>query len=212
MGRMQTLQDELAGFGQGERNRINRDYDRATTGTGRLIESRLLSRGLGTSSVLGNQLSGNTRRMEEGRQDELGRLGDRQIAMNMQMGGNALSLLGDRMGGRTQLAMGNQDRVAGYRQNALGLETQVLTGNAMSPGSQLARGNYVPGVSPSAAAGSTWGNALGAMGGMMLGRGGLNFDFSQLANRNQQPMAAGEFAVDGSYRPGSTLNGSNRPR
>lgn len=212
MARMRDIQDEASQYGQHERTRINRDFDRATTGTNRLIESRLLGRGLGTSSVLANQLAGNARRMEEGRQDALGSLGDRQIAMNTQLAGNNLQMLQDRMGGRTALQMGNQDRVAGYRQNALGLETQVLTGGAMAPGGQLAGGNYVPGVSPGGAAASTWGNALGAAGGMLMGRGGLNFDLSSLANRQQPWQADGGFAIDRSYSAGSTAQGSNRPR
>lgn len=210
MARMRAIQDEAAGYGAQERTRINRDTGRAITGTNRLIESKMLGRGLGSSSVMNNQISGNVRRLEEGRQDALGNLGDRQIALNTQLAGNSLGLLSDRLGGRTALMGANQDRVAGYRQNALGLQTQVLTGGAMQPGARLAGGNYMPGVSPGGTAQSVWGNALGAAGGMMLGRGGLNFDLSGLIRGGgNQP---GAFDIDASYRPGSTLQGSNRPR
>ncbi len=166
MGQARGIEDAMQGYGDEERRRINRDTDRAITGSNRLIESRLLSRGLGASTTLTGALAGNVRGLEEGRASALGSLNDRIMQMRTGAMRDRLGLRSGRLGAATQMRLGNQDRVAGYRQQALGMETGLLTGGLNNPTSSL---TINPGLSPTAAGQATWGNTLGAIGGTLLG-------------------------------------------
>lgn len=66
-----TLLDQLAGYGQGERARIEQDF----TDLGNTAVARLEARGLGGSSLLPAEMLG----VEREKQLALGELGDRQI-------------------------------------------------------------------------------------------------------------------------------------
>jgi len=155
-------------FGQQERARINTDADRALTSANRLTEGRLIGRGLGASTTLTQGLQSNARAMEEQRQNALGSLGDRQIQMLNQLRGNTMGLAGQRMGGKTSLLLGNQDRTLGYQQQALGVQTNALTAGDMNPWLSRSMGSYVPGMAPSSPSSSaTWGNFLTGLGGQV---------------------------------------------
>lgn len=170
LGQSREIERQAQNFGESERTRINRDADRSLKGVNRLTEARLMARGLGASSVLGNQLASNARSNLEGRQDALGQLGDRQIQLRTGLMGNTLGLDTQRSGGRQSLLLGGQDRAAGFRQQALGLNTNLLSGGGLNPWLARSTGSYFSGASPSGAAGQTWGNALSALGGYTGGR------------------------------------------
>jgi hypothetical protein len=197
-------------FGAGERSRINRDFNDTMASTNRLTESRMLARGLGASTLLSQQLGGNARQLERGRQDALGSLGDRQIGLQTQLAGNTMGVLGGRLGGRQALTMGNQDRVMGMRRGVIDTRAQAASGNIANP--WLSRStNYNPGTSPSAASGATWGAALSGIGGNILGQS-LGGAFGGGGNSGSQPISRGPAPIDWSYSSGSTQRGSNRPR
>lgn len=159
-------------FGKSEAARINRDADRALTGLNRQTQAQMMGRGFGASTALTQALAGNTRSIQESKNDALGQLGDAQIRLLTGIRGNNLSMLGNRMGVGTQLDLSNQDRVMGMQQNAAGLKTNLLTGGVTNPFLSRSTGAYVPGLSqgqPSQTA--QWGNLLSGMGGQMFGYG-----------------------------------------
>lgn len=165
-----AIEGQARRFGAGERNRINADFANTLQSTNRLTEARLMSRGLGASSVLGQQLGGNARQLEQGRQSALGSLGDRQIGLLTSLAGNTLNLDQARSGGRLGLNMAAQDRVAQNQRGEADFRAQIASSAQMNPWLSRSTQQYFSGASPSAAAGATWGNALGAFGGTLLGQ------------------------------------------
>lgn len=157
-------------YGRGEAERINRDFSRDLVGSNRLTQGTLLGRGLGSSTILTQQLGANTQRNAEGRERALSDLGNRQIGLKMGARGDTVRLLGGRLAGGTQLQMGNQDRTLGMQQQALGLKTNLLTGSTTNPWLGRATGAYTPGIAPSPQR-TDWGSTLGAIGGSLLGYG-----------------------------------------
>jgi hypothetical protein len=156
-------------FGQGERDRINRETGETLTGLQRGTEARLAARGLAGSTVLGQQRGGNARQVEQVRQNALGSLGDRQINMQTQLAGNTLGLGARRFDGRMGLTMGNQDRVMGMRGREVDFQNSIHGGSIMNPWLSRNTQQYFSGASPSAAQGATWGASLSGLGGNLLG-------------------------------------------
>ncbi len=173
-----AIEGQARRFGQGERARINADFADTLAGTNRLTEAKLMARGLGSSTVLGQQLGGNARQLERQRQAELGALGDRQIGLWTSLAGNTLNLDQARSGGRLGLTLANQDRVMQNQRGEADFRASVFGGAQTNPWLSRNTQQYFSGASPSAAAGATWGNALGAMGGTLLGQAA---DFSRPA-------------------------------
>jgi hypothetical protein len=160
---------ETQRFGDKRRELINRNMDDARTGNNRLIQSSLLARGLGNSTVLGNQLTGATEQLENARQQQLASIDDAQIGMMNQLRGDRTSLLNNRLTGRTQMMLGNQDRVLGYRAQPINLQTQLLSSGMTNPWAGRSTQQYFPGLNPGAMAQASWANTIGNMSGMMLG-------------------------------------------
>ncbi len=157
-------------YGRGEAERINRDYSRDLVGSNRLTQGTLLGRGLGSSTILTQQLGANAQRNQEGRERALSDLGNRQIDRKMSARGDTVRLLGGRLSGGTQLQMGNQDRTLGMQQQALGLKTNLLTGSTTNPWLGRSTGSYNPGIAPQSQ-GTDWGNAITGIGSSLLGYG-----------------------------------------
>lgn len=160
---------EISRYGKQQEARVNRDVDRSLAGANRSAQGILASRGFGNSTAVTDAMRGNMQAAEETRADALGRIGDTRIGMLNSLGSERLGALGSRMGGGTSLLAGFQDRNMGLRRGALDLKTNVLTNSTMQPWANRSGTAYNPGVSPSAAAGATWGNAAGAVGGTLLG-------------------------------------------
>jgi hypothetical protein len=174
LGMSRDIEGGAQEYGNQERVRINRDSDRALTSANRATESRLIGRGLGASTALTQQLTGNARQIEETRQDALGNLGDRRIQMLNNLRGNTLNLAGQRLGGQTSLLLGNQDRTLGYQQQALGVRTNALTSGTTNPWLTRSTGAYTPGLAPAQPSQSaSWGNFLASLGGQAFNAGGM---------------------------------------
>lgn len=195
---MNASLEETSRFGDKRRELINRNMDDARTGNNRMIQSSLLARGLGNSTVLGNQLTGATEQLENARQQQLASVDDAQIAMMNQLRGNRTSMLANMLGnrsatmadmlnnrntlsnnratGRTQMTLGNQDRVMNYRAQPINLQTQLLSSGMTNPWAGRSTQQYFPGINPGAQAQMSWANTIGNMSGMMLGNylGGRN--------------------------------------
>jgi hypothetical protein len=189
-----AIEGQARNFGKGERDRINADFANTLQSTNRLTEARLMSRGLGASSVLGQQLGGNARQLEQGRQGALGSLGDRQIGLMTSLAGNTLNLDQARSSGRMGLNLASQDRVAMNQRGEADFRAQVASSAQMNPWLARSTQQYFSGASPSAAAGATWGNALGAFGGNMMGQS-ANFSRPAATTTNNPP------AYDPNQRP-----------
>lgn len=155
-----SIEQQAQGFGQQERERITRDSADALTSANRSAQSALIGRGLGASTVLTGVMGQNAANIGRAREDALGALGDRQINLLTGIRGNTLSMLGGRSAGSTQLA-----------QAPINTRLQLLTGGIANPWQQRDTSQFFPGVSPSGAAASTWGNLLGAAGGQALNLG-----------------------------------------
>lgn len=158
-------------FGEIERQRINRDSGDALTGLNRMTESKLRGMGLGSSSVLGNQLAGNTREVFNSTQDQLGALGDRQIGLRTGLKKDTLGLKSGRMNQRTGLGLSLDERDLNLRAKPLDMKLQSFTGAAMNPWLGQNTTQYFPGVSGDGAASQTWGNMMSGMGGQFAGAG-----------------------------------------
>jgi len=165
------IENNAQHYGQGRAAEINRDAERASTGAARQIQSRLAGSGLANSSMLGEQIGGATRNIFEGQQSALNSLGDSQTQLMSGLAGNRLNLDSSRASGRTSLDLGLQDRDISMSSAPLNTRMQVLTGNTFNPMLGQDTTRYYPGVSPGGAAASTWGNALGAMGGQAMNLG-----------------------------------------
>lgn len=173
-----AIEGMARGYGQQERERINRDADRALTGINRLTESRLMGRGLGASTVLSSAFRGNTQANREGRENALGSLGDRQIGLTTGLAGQTLNMDAGRSQNRMGLMLANQDRGLGYRQGAVNFRANALGGSQTNPWLSRSTQQYFPGVSPSGASGQSWGSFLSGFGGQIAGGG---FDLSGLS-------------------------------
>jgi len=184
-----AIEGQARNFGKGERARINADFADTLAGTNRLTEAKLMARGLGSSTVLGQQLGGNARQLERGRQAELGALGDRQIGLLTSLAGNTLNLDQARSSGRLGLNMASQDRVMQNQRGEADFRASVFSGAQTNPWLSRSTQQYFSGASPSAASGATWGNTLGAMGGTLIGQS-ANFSRPAPAATNQpQPYS-----------------------
>jgi len=169
------LENNARAYGQGRAAEINRDAERAATGSARQIQSRLAGSGLANSTVMSNEIAGAGRQIFEGQQGALNDLGDRQTQLMTGLGQQRLGMEDSRSRGRTSLGLGLQDRDISMSSAPLSSRMQLMTGNTFNPMLGQNTSQYYPGVSPGGAAASTWGNALGAMGGqaMNLGMMGL---------------------------------------
>lgn len=205
----QGLDRQARQYGKQEALRIKRDSERALAGLNRVTEGRMISGGFGNSTVNTSALAGNTQRAQEGMNDALGRLSDRQIQMLTQIGMQNNGMNAARAGGRTALQSGLLDRNLSLQSAPLQAEMGLLTSPIFNPYVGQNTTQYFPGVSPSGAFGQTVGNSMSAVGGQMLGYAANSFG---QGGSNGGTSPSGQYNVDWSYQPGSTQYGSNRPR
>jgi len=209
-GGLNRQADEITNYarniGDREKTRINTEADRALTGANRLTTSRLARMGLGNSTLATQELSGNARSINEGRDNAFGALADRQIQTVGQFMGNKLSLNAGRAGQRTTLGLGLDERDLGLRGNALSAKQALFTSPAQNPYLGQDTTRFFSSASPGAAASMSFGNSLSQLGGY-----GLSYGLSTMG-KGGGGGAANPYAIDQSYSPGSTQYGSNRPR
>jgi hypothetical protein len=180
------IEQGAAGFGDQERKRINRDADTALTGANRAALARLAASGLADSTLTANQYGENSRLMENMRQDQLGALGDRQINLLTGLRQNTLGMDNQRSTLGSQMRLGLNDQSLALRQAPLQTEIGVLTGNAFNPYLNQNTTQYFPGASSGAAAGATFGNALGAVGGQLANYGMMQYGQQQAQQQGWQ--------------------------
>lgn len=160
---------EIGKYGEQERKRIALASDRALSGLNRQTQSRLLSSGLGNSTLLTQAMSGNTRNVREAEDNAMGSVSDRQLSLLSQIRQGNLSAAYGRAGQKTGLQSGLMDRNLNLRQAPISTELQVLTGPGMNPFAGQNSTVYYPGMSPSGTALSSVGNSLMAGSGLALG-------------------------------------------
>lgn len=147
------IQDMIARYGEGEKDRIYRDSERDLTGLNRTSKAALMAKGLGAGSAMTGALTKNTLAVGESRGDQLSALGDRQIQMQSAAASDKLNL--DR-----SLA----DSIYGFKVQPINTELSLATGAQNSPylgfdpRSQTA-------ASPGGAFSQSFGNNLSALGG-----------------------------------------------
>lgn len=180
-----NIQRGAANFGKQEGERIRRDSGEALQSANREALARLAASGLADSTLVGNQYLENSRVLNNNMQDQLGALGDRQIGLQTGLAQNALNMDSQRSGLGTQLRMGLDEQLFARRQQPLNTRLSVLQGGVMNPWLGQNTSQYFPGTSGSAAASATFGNALGAVGGQMMGYG-MGVNQQQGQNTQQQ--------------------------
>ena len=193
----------LASYGSGERARVKREGGEAKTAMDRQAVSRLGAMGLGQSTLVGNQLAENSRRVSNDVNDRISAINDRQFDRGLgiqqaQLGiaqGNARDALGlDQLG--LGLATDRSTRRTGLEGTLLGQEFQyrsaplearlsLLTSATFNPSLGQNTTQYFPGASPSAASGNVWGQFMQGTGGTLFGNylGSMN----QAQNPSQNP-------------------------
>lgn len=185
-GSLSRQADEITNYarniGDREKTRINTEADRALTGANRLTTSRLARMGLGNSTLATQELSGNARSINEGRDNAFGALADRQIQTVGQFMGNKLSLNAGRAGQRTTLGLGLDERDLGLRGNALSAKQALFTSPAQNPYLGQDTTRFFSSASPGAAASMSFGNSLSQLGGY-----GLSYGLNTLGRGNKPP-------------------------
>lgn len=182
----QGIEKASMGFGDSERKRINRDAGTALTGANRVTESRLRANGLGSSSVLGNQLAGNARNIYNSQQDQLGQLGDRQNMFNTGLRQNTLGLNSQRTAGRDAASMQLQERDLGLAARPIDMRLQTATNAAMNPWLGQNTTQYFPGAS--GGGGAIMGQFASGVGGQLAGWGMQSLTNQQQLQQYQEMM------------------------
>lgn len=179
---------EIGKYGEQERKRIALASDRALAGLNRQTQSRLLSSGLGNSTLLTQQMSGNTRNVREAEDNAMGSVSDRQLSMLSGIRQGNLSAAYGRAGQKTGLQSGLLDRNLNLRTAPLTTELQMTTGAGFNPWLGRDTTQYYPGVSPGGSALSTIGNSISGVGGLMLG----NWSQGGGGSRNNSQTSGGQ--------------------
>ncbi|NBW15908.1 MAG: hypothetical protein EBR82_48785 [Caulobacteraceae bacterium] len=194
----------LASYGEGERARVKREGGEAKTAMDRQAVARLGSMGLGQSTLVGNQLAENSRRVNNDVSDRLGRINDSQFDRGLgiqqaQLGiaqGNARDAMGldqlglglatDRSTRRTGLEGTLIGQEFGYRSAPLQARQSLLTSATFNPNLGQNTTQFFPGASASASSGNVWGQFMQGTGGALFGTylGSLNPQNSQ-SNQNR---------------------------
>lgn len=179
---------EIGKYGRQQRKQIKLAAERALKGLNRQTESRLLSSGLGNSTLLTGALGANTRNLTEWEANALGEIDDRQLQMLTALREANLNRAYGRAGQKTGLQSALLDRNLNLRQAPLATELQTLTGPGFNWWQGQDTTRYYPGVSPSGSALSTLGNALSASGGYLLGHA-----LQQPQQQTQPQPATGDY-------------------
>lgn len=169
-----AIEDMIARYGEGERERINRESERDLTGLNRRTTAALMGKGLGAGSAMTGALTKNTLAVGEARNDALSALGDRQIQMKTAAKSDSLNL-------NRNLA----DSIYGFKLQPINTELGLATGAQNSPYLGFDPRAQVA-ASPGGAFGQSFGNNLSAVGGQMANLGGL----ALLAENNPALVAA----------------------
>jgi len=152
----QGIEAGVRGFGDQERKRISVESDRALTSANRAVESKLIGRGLGNSTVLTGAMTANARAIGEQKDNALGSLNDRQINTLTGLRSNQLGLMERRAAG--QMSMD---------QAPINTKLQLFTGGIANPWVNRDTSQFVSSASPGGAMASSVGNMLAAGGGQM---------------------------------------------
>lgn len=189
----QDIERYAANYGQQERSRINRDSERSLKEANRASSAALMSRGLGASSALTDAYRGNADYNTRAREDALGNLSDRQIALGTGLKTGTLGVASSRAAGRDALALGGQDTARQMRLGSLNYQSGVLSSQSQNPWLDANTTQYFPGVSPSASALGTFGSGLTGAGSTLAGYGLQSY----LGNLNRGSTTTGYASTSG---------------
>lgn len=184
------------GYGAGAEALIDEDAGRALTEANRISTARMAGSGLGNSTLLSNQMAGNTATIRRAAaRDKVGvqrERADREMGALSAMASGTLgagtSLYGQQAGAlerglgstldraasrsalRTGIEQDNIGRDEANRRNDLLMALNVLQGPVMNPWLGAGTSQYYPGVSPGGSALTSVGNSLAMLGAYGMAR------------------------------------------
>lgn len=201
-----NIETMAAKYGKGREQTIRQDSQESLDNSNRLATASLMSRGMGASTALTDAYRGNARTNQRETQSALADLGDRQIGLQTGLAGQRLGLISGRQSGREALQSGQQNQNLSMQQGVLNLKNQSLTGSVMNPWLGQNVTSYFPSASPSGAAQSTLGGALGGLGSVGLGYGLMGLLSGGGAgggvNTGLNQLGGNPFAMYGNMQPG----------
>lgn len=170
LGDYMALEKGAKDYGAGQEARIKRDAAQQEVGLNRRASAMLGSRGIGNSTLYGNQAAANNRTVTQDAQDRIMDLNDAQIRFLTELGQGRVGLAGNRASQRLALDLSNQDRNYGLQTNKL--NTQLA---AMGPLAGATNGVDFARFAPTASGGGnfaqSFGNTLAGLGGYSLSGG-----------------------------------------
>lgn len=169
----------LKGYLNQEEADARRDADRSLKGSNRLLESRLVARGLGGSSTHTRALSDNSRAHQESLASTLGGIGTRRVGTLAGLRQAKTGLDTSLLGTRTNLAGALDQQSMALNQAPLQLKANLLSSPVMSPWLGVDATRYFSTASPSAAGMASIGNSLSAFGGQASNMGMLSMLYGQ---------------------------------
>jgi hypothetical protein len=172
LGESRGIEAQARGYGEQERRRIDRDYDRSLTSANKASSARLRAAGFAESTLGANQAAANSRYLGEARENALGSLYDRQLQFGTGLRQNTLGLDAQRSGAGTQLAAGIQDRNLNLASNAANVRASALTGADFNPFLSVPTNNLFSGASPGGSFAQSLGGTMAGIGGQMIGNNG----------------------------------------
>lgn len=191
MGSARGVEGLAREWGVGSDRLIDEDMQRALTAANQRAAAQLGASGLGNSTLVANQMSGNAN--EAARTAARLKLGVSQQQLDRQMGARqyATDTLASQLGRaqdlanmwnqaqqqqsfqrantRTALESDLQNRDMTNRQRQLDTRLQVLMSPLMNPGTSINTASFIPQQTGQGMMGSALGSALGGMGGMLFG-------------------------------------------
>lgn len=160
--------------GQAQKDLVDQQGMQAITGANRRSSAALAGRGLGNSSIVGNQFSANER--DIGRDMTTAKVGiDRGINDRLlSLGQNKIGALMGRQSQRTGIQLAGQDVTRNLQMQVPQLLERITMGNPMNAATGVNYSQFNPGVSTSAGTSQALGNFLASQGGLLAGIGAMN--------------------------------------
>lgn len=150
----QGIEDGLAAYGKEQEANARRDAERAAQGLARVSRASLMGRGLGGGTAFTDIMAKGSKSIFEGMTDKLTQIGDQRLQLQTAAKGDTLNL---------KKNLFDSDYYA--QSQPINTELQYVTGQIKNPWVGQNTSQYFSAASPSAAAGSTWGNLFSAVGG-----------------------------------------------
>lgn len=169
-----ALENEARKGGQAQKDLVEQQGTQAITGANRRSAAALAARGLGNSSIVGNQIGANER--DIGRDMTAAKVGiDRGIQDRLLgLGQTRIGALMGRNSQRTGVQLAGQDVVRSLQMQVPQLMERVTLGAPMNAATGVNYSQFNPGVSTSAGTSQALGNFLASQGGLLAGLGAMN--------------------------------------